>query len=51
MGRLRNGVVVDMRSVAHMRLDRAKQRVTFGGGVITDDFARYLQSEGFEVSE
>ncbi|GME25721.1 FAD linked oxidase [Neofusicoccum parvum] len=50
MGRMRNGIVIDMRSINHMHLDKERQEVTAGGGVITDDFARYLQSHGMEVT-
>lgn len=34
-----------------MSLDGGNQHVTIGGGVITDDFVRFLESREMEVSK
>ena len=48
---LQNGIILDMRSVAHMKFDEQKLQVTVGGGVLVDDFTKYLFSLGMEVSK
>lgn len=50
MRELKNGILIDMRPIKHMRFDPSKLEVTVGGGVITDDFAHFLQQNGVEVS-
>ncbi|KAK8257159.1 FAD binding domain-containing protein [Phyllosticta capitalensis] len=50
MRRLQNGILIDMRSINHMTFDADKQQATVGGGVITDDFAKFLQGVGMEVT-
>jgi FAD/FMN-containing dehydrogenase len=49
MRHLRGGILIDMRPLNSMRLND-DQTVTVGGGVITDDFVRFLQENGLEVS-
>lgn len=51
MRHLKNGILIDMRSLNGMVFDEEKRHVTVGGGVITDDFVRFLESRGMEVSE
>lgn len=50
MGGLRDGVLLDMRTLNSMALDRDAMTVTVGGGVITDDFVRFCQTHGVEVT-
>ncbi|TDZ74705.1 FAD-linked oxidoreductase alt4 [Colletotrichum trifolii] len=50
MRHLKNGILIDMRSLNKLAFDAEKREVTVGGGVITDDFVKYLQSIGMEVS-
>ncbi|TEA15221.1 FAD-linked oxidoreductase alt4 [Colletotrichum sidae] len=50
MRHLKNGILIDMRSLNKLAFDAEKRVVTVGGGVITDDFVKYLQSIGMEVS-
>lgn len=51
MRHLQNGILIDMRSLNGLRFDGEKRQVTVGGGVITDDFVRFLESKGVEVSK
>lgn len=51
MRHLKDGILLDMRSLNSMSFDAEKQQVTVGGGVLTDDFVRFLESRGMEVSE
>lgn len=51
MRHLQNGILIDMRSLNSLSFDEDKRQVTVGGGVITDDFVRFLESKGMEVSE
>lgn len=51
MRHLQNGILIDMRSLDSLTFDEKKRHVTVGGGVITDDFVRFLESKGMEVSE
>jgi FAD/FMN-containing dehydrogenase len=51
MRHLKDGVLLDMRSLNSMSFDAEKQQVTVGGGVITDEFVRFLESRGMEVSK
>lgn len=51
MRHLQNGILIDMRSLNSLTFDEKKRQVTVGGGVITDDFVRFLESKGMEVSE
>ncbi|KAK8153701.1 FAD binding domain-containing protein [Phyllosticta citrichinensis] len=50
MRKLQNGILIDMRPLNHMTFDTEKQQATVGGGVITDDFAQFLQGVGMEVT-
>ncbi|KAL0941170.1 6-hydroxy-d-nicotine oxidase [Colletotrichum truncatum] len=50
MRHLKNGILIDMRSLNKLRFDPDKRQVTVGGGVITDDFVKFLQSVGMEVN-
>lgn len=51
MRHLKNGILIDMRSLNKLSFDAENRQVTVGGGVITDDFVKFLQSVGMEVSE
>jgi FAD/FMN-containing dehydrogenase len=51
MKQLQNGIVLDMRSINHMQFDAQKQQVTVGGGILVDDFTKYVHSLGMEVSK
>ncbi len=48
---LQNGIVLDMRSINDMDFDAQKLQVTVGGGVLVDDFTKYLYGLGMEVSK
>ena len=48
---LQNGIVLDMRSINNMDFDAKKLEVTVGGGVLVDDFTKYLYGLGMEVSK
>ncbi|POS72816.1 FAD binding domain-containing protein [Diaporthe helianthi] len=50
MRHLQDGVLLDMRSLNSMSFDAEKQQVTVGGGVLTDEFVRFLESRGMEVN-
>ncbi|OBR06216.1 6-hydroxy-d-nicotine oxidase [Colletotrichum higginsianum IMI 349063] len=50
MRHLKGGILIDMRSLNKLSFDAEKQQVTVGGGVITDDFVKFLQSVGMEVN-
>ncbi|KAF4432117.1 FAD binding domain-containing protein [Fusarium austroafricanum] len=50
MRQLKNGILIDMRSLNKLEFDPDLGQVTVGGGVITDDFVKFLQSVGMEVS-
>lgn len=51
MRHLQDGILIDMRSLHGLRFDEKNRQVTVGGGVITDDFVRFLESKGMEVSK
>lgn len=51
MRHLKDGILIDMRSLNSMSFDEEKRHVTVGGGVITDDFVRFLEGKGMEVSK
>lgn len=51
MRHLKNGILIDMRSLNSLTFDQEKGHVTVGGGVITDDFVRFLEGKGMEVSK
>lgn len=51
MRQLKNGILIDMRSLNKLEFDPHLRQVTVGGGVITDDFVKFLQSIGMEVSK
>lgn len=51
MRHLKNGILIDMRSLNNLTFDQEKRHVTVGGGVITDDFVRFLESREMEVSK
>lgn len=51
MRHLQNGILIDMRSLNGLSFNEEEQQVTVGGGVITDDFVRFLESKGMEVSK
>lgn len=51
MRHLKDGILLDMRSLNSMSFDAEKQQVTVGGGVLTDEFVRFLESRGMEVSK
>ncbi|GKT47127.1 FAD-linked oxidoreductase chyH [Colletotrichum spaethianum] len=50
MRHLKNGILIDMRPLNRLSFDAESQQVTVGGGVLTDDFVKFLQSVGMEVS-
>ncbi|KAJ4397512.1 FAD-linked oxidoreductase alt4 [Gnomoniopsis smithogilvyi] len=50
MRHLQNGILIDMRSLNSLSFNSDKRQVTVGGGVITDDFVRFLESKGMEVN-
>ncbi|KAF5555327.1 fad binding domain-containing protein [Fusarium napiforme] len=50
MRELKNGILIDMRSLNKLEFDPDLCQVTVGGGVITDDFVKFLQSVGMEVN-
>lgn len=50
MRHLQNGILIDMRSLNSMAFDPETRQVTVGGGAITDDFVRFLETHGMEVS-
>lgn len=51
MRHLQDGILIDMRSLNGLSYDEKNRQVTVGGGVITDDFVRFLESKGMEVSK
>lgn len=51
MRHLKDGILIDMRSLNKLTFDAEKREVTAGGGVITDAFVKFLSSVGMEVSE
>lgn len=51
MRHLNNGILIDMRSLNSMSFDEEKRQVTIGGGVVTDEFVRFLEDRGMEVSK
>lgn len=51
MRHLKNGILIDMRSLNSLTFDQEKRHVTVGGGVITDYFVRFLESKNMEVSK
>jgi FAD/FMN-containing dehydrogenase len=51
MRALKDGILIDMRPLNRITFDTEKRQVTAGGGVITDDFVRFLESVGMEVSK
>ncbi|KAF6845033.1 6-hydroxy-d-nicotine oxidase [Colletotrichum musicola] len=50
MRHLKDGILIDMRSLNKLTFDAEKRQVTAGGGVITDDFVKFLSSVGMEVN-
>ncbi|RDW68614.1 FAD linked oxidase [Coleophoma crateriformis] len=50
MGQLQNGILLDMRSIKHTEFDAEKQEVTIGGGILLDDFTKFVHSLGMEVT-
>ncbi|UQC74785.1 FAD binding domain-containing protein [Colletotrichum lupini] len=50
MRHLKDGILIDMRPLNKLEFDAEKQQVTVGGGVITDNFVKYLESVGMEVN-
>ncbi|KAK2025631.1 FAD binding domain-containing protein [Colletotrichum zoysiae] len=50
MRHLKNGILIDMRPLNKLTFDAENQQVTVGGGVITDDFVKFLQSVCMEVN-
>lgn len=51
MRHLKDGILIDMRSLNGLAFNEEKRQVTVGGGVITDDFVRFLESKNMEVSK
>jgi FAD/FMN-containing dehydrogenase len=51
MKQLQDGILLDMRSINHMSFDAEKREVTIGGGVLVDDFTKYVHNIGMEVSK
>lgn len=51
MRHLKDGILIDMRSLKGLYFDEENRQVTVGGGVITDDFVRFLENKGMEVSK
>ncbi|KAL1863002.1 FAD-linked oxidoreductase alt4 [Diaporthe australafricana] len=50
MRHLKDGILIDMRSLNSLYFDEENRQVTVGGGVITDDFVRFLENKGMEVN-
>ncbi|OLN92085.1 6-hydroxy-D-nicotine oxidase 2 [Colletotrichum chlorophyti] len=50
MRHLKNGILIDMRTLNKLEFDAGSMQVTAGGGVITDDFVKFLQSVNMEVN-
>lgn len=51
MRRLQSGILIDMRTLNGLSFDEEGQTVTVGGGVITDDFVKFIYKMGMEVSK
>lgn len=51
MRQLKKGILIDMRSLNKLEFDPDLGQVTVGGGVITDDFVKFLQLNRMEVSK
>lgn len=51
MNRLQNGILLDMRGINDLKFDPEKLEVTVGGGVLLDDFTKFVHSCGMEVSQ
>jgi FAD/FMN-containing dehydrogenase len=51
MSRLKNGILLDMRSINSMQFDAQKQQVTVGGGVLLDEFTKFVHTCGMEISK
>ncbi|KAK1689680.1 FAD binding domain-containing protein [Colletotrichum godetiae] len=47
---LKDGILIDMRPLNKLEFDTDKRQVTVGGGVITDNFVKFLGSVGMEVN-
>ncbi|KZL70962.1 6-hydroxy-D-nicotine oxidase (FAD binding domain-containing protein) [Colletotrichum tofieldiae] len=50
MRHLKDGILIDMRPLNKLVFDAKNELVTVGGGVLTDDFVKFLQSVGMEVN-
>ncbi|KUL82182.1 hypothetical protein ZTR_09565 [Talaromyces verruculosus] len=50
MRNLQGGILIDMRTLSHMKFNKESSEITIGGGTLTDDFARYVHSVGMEVT-
>ncbi|KAF7195617.1 FAD-linked oxidoreductase alt4 [Pseudocercospora fuligena] len=52
MRHLQNGLLIDMRSLngAKLNLNGGAKEVTVGGGILTDDFVSFLQTNNLEVN-
>ncbi|KAK7982101.1 FAD-linked oxidoreductase alt4 [Apiospora saccharicola] len=50
MRHLQNGILIDMRTLNGLSFDEEGQTVTVGGGVITDDFVKFIHKMGMEVN-
>lgn len=51
MRHLRDGILLDMRSLDGLVFDEQLEQVTVGGGVITDNLVRFLEHHKMEVSK
>ncbi|KAK7956629.1 FAD-linked oxidoreductase alt4 [Apiospora aurea] len=50
MRHLQNGILIDMRTLNGLTFDEEGRTVTVGGGVITDNFVKFIHKVGMEVS-
>ncbi|KXH61706.1 FAD binding domain-containing protein [Colletotrichum salicis] len=50
MRHLKDGILIDMRPLNKLEFDADERQVTVGGGVITDNFVKFLESVGMEVN-
>ncbi|KAK8119159.1 FAD-linked oxidoreductase alt4 [Apiospora kogelbergensis] len=49
MRHLQNGILIDMRTLNNITFDSESKTVTVGGGVITEDFVKFIHKLGMEV--
>lgn len=51
MRHLQDGMLIDLRSLNQMSFDEEARTVTAAGGVLTDDFVKFLHKHQMEVSK